>query len=112
MATSSIVTSLSSILAGLNPRQLLNLGNHLSSAGEMQALSVLDAMTIADVGTLSSQLSTIPNLPPAVMTYVNSAIAAATKSPPDQATFDSALTNAKVQLQQAVVSTNILGGIL
>src|SRR5580704_17385096 len=109
---SNIVTTLSNALAALSPSQLLHLGNHLTQSGQMQALEVLDEMQIRDIAILSGQLTAIPNLPPAVMTYVDAAIEAAAATPPDAAGFKTAITNAKVQLQQAAVSSGILGGIL
>lgn len=108
---STIVTDLSTILGKLTPGQLRGLGNQLTSSGQMQALTVLDEMEMSDAAALSGQLGAIQGLPPAVMTFVSQAIKAAAKTPPDQASFDNAITNAKVQLQQAATSTDILGGL-
>jgi hypothetical protein len=112
MATSNIVTTLSNALSALSPTQLLHLGSHLSEAGQMQALEVLDEMEMSDAAALSGQLAGIQGIPPAVMTEVGAAIKAATALPPNQAAFDTAITAAKVQLQQSAVSSSLLGGIL
>ena len=69
-------------------------------------------MEMSDAAALSGQLAGIQGIPPAVMTEVGAAIKAATATPPNQAAFDTAITAAKVQLQQSAVSSSLLGGIL
>jgi hypothetical protein len=102
VATSGIAT----FLAGLNPRQLLNLRNHLTQSQEMQALQDLTTMQANPVlaPSMLAALATVPNLPPAVMTWVSASLA-------DPANFKTDIAQAEAALAAAAVNPGILGSL-
>jgi hypothetical protein len=104
--TSSIATALSSVLNGLTPGQLFQLGRHLTQANEMQALQILTTMQAnpALAPALLPSLSTIPNLPPQVMTWVTGALS-------NPANFQSDISQAVVALQEAATHSGVLGNL-
>jgi hypothetical protein len=105
-AAVSAVSALGSILGSLSPQQLGVLGRHLTSSQEMQALQILATMNAnpAIAAALLPSLSTIPNLPPQVMTWVTAAIT----EPP---AFQSNMAQAMAALQNAATSPGLLGGL-
>jgi hypothetical protein len=107
----NILTSLSSVLGTLSttPGALNLLGQHLTQSGEMQAISTLDAMlqNPGNAASLLSALTSIPNLPPAVIAQVTEGIA----SLPDAQAFRGSINGAKNSLLQTATSPNVLGGL-
>ena len=105
-AVGSIASSISSILGNLSPGQLWVLGHHLTSSQEMQALQILSNMeqNPALAPSLLPSLSTIPNLPPEVLTWVTSAIGT-------PASFANDMAQAMAALQAAAVHPGLLGNL-
>ena len=106
MAGTTIATSLATLFSGLAPTQLGKLGNHLSQSSEMQALLLVDRMqsTPALAPMLFTSLSTIANLPPQVLSWVEEAVS-------NPAEAGSAYAQAKAALMTAAVSPGILGNL-
>ena len=100
----ALSTALSTL--GSTPGALSLLGSHLSQSAEMQALEVLDQMDAnpSTAASLVPELTSIANLPPTVMNWVNQAIT-------QPANFASNIAQAKNSLLQAATSTGTLGGI-
>ena len=106
MAGTTIATSLATLFAGLAPTQLGKLGNHLSQSSEMQALLLVDRMesTPALAPMLFTSLSTIANLPPQVLSWVEEAIT-------NPAEASNGYGQAKSALMQAAVAPGVLGNL-
>ena len=104
--SANIATSISQILSNLNPQQLNRLGTHLTQSQEMQALQIINTMRSnpAIAPAMLPSLSVIPNLPAQVMTWVTNALS-------NPANFQEDMTQAETALQQAAVSTGLLGSL-
>jgi len=102
----NIATSLSSIFANLTPGQLGRLGHHLSQSDEMRALQILTTMESNPslAPALLPSLSTIPNLPSQVMTWVTAALST-------PANFQTNMAQAVAALQNAATSSGVLGSL-
>ena len=109
--SSSSLSSLSTILAAMTPQMLKGLGNHLSANAQIQAANDLEEATPANVATQKAAIASIAGVPPAVITWLDNAVKAAAKTPPDQAGFDNAISQAQVALTAGATNTGILGGI-
>jgi hypothetical protein len=103
---STVATSISTFLSGLNPGQLLKIRNHLTQSQEMQALQDLAAMQAnpALAPSLLAALAAIPNLPPAVLTWVTAGLA-------QPANFQTDIAQAEAALQAAAVNPGVLGSL-
>jgi hypothetical protein len=103
-AAATGATVLSNILGALTPRQLNSLSRHLTMSGEMQALQIIATMRAnpALAPSLLPSLTSIPNLPAQVMTWVSNAIT-------NPATFQDDMTQAQVAVQAAATNPGILG---
>jgi hypothetical protein len=106
MAGTTIAASLSTLLGGLSPIQLGKLGNHLTQSSEMQALQIVDTMQMnpSIAPMLLPSLSSIPNMPPEVTTWVTAAIT-------NPAEFQQNMTQAKAALQVKAVAPGLLGNL-
>lgn len=106
IAAGGISAALSSLFANLTPVQLGKIGNHLTQSNEVNALLIVDRMqsTPALAPMLLATLSTIPNLPPNVMTWVEEALT----DPPNAG---QSYAQAKSALMQAAVAPGVLGNL-
>lgn len=104
--TGSILSGLSTALAGLTPGQTMLLGGHLTSSNEAKAMQYISMMLANPLGSSAfvASLAAVPNLPATVMTYVGQAIA----SLPNVAAFTAAMTSAQVELQRSLSSESTL----
>jgi hypothetical protein len=104
--TATVATGISTFLSSLSPGQLLKLRTHLTQSQEMQALQDLAAMQAnpALAPSLLASLSAIPNLPPAVLTWVTAGLA-------QPANFQTDIAQAEAALQAAAVNPGILGSL-
>ena len=102
----SVITALSNALSGLSPTGILKFRTHLTQSQEMQALEDLSEMeanpTLAP-GMLAA-LSGVPNLPPAVQTWVAAGIN-------DPANFKTDIAQAKAALVAAATNPGILSSL-
>ena len=102
----TLITNLSSALTALSPTGLLKLRTHMTQSQEMQALediSEMEANPTLAPGMLAA-LSGVPNLPPAVQSWVAAGIN-------DPANFKTDVAQAKAALVAAATSPGILGGL-
>jgi hypothetical protein len=92
---------LTTALTSLNAGQLFNLSNQLTQANEVKALQILMMMSANPPGApmLISSLTSIPGLPPQVLTFAEAAIAAV-----GTPSFAQDMTQAQAALQAAPVS--------
>lgn len=106
MVSGTVSTTLSGLLSGLSGGQLLNLGGHLTTSAEAQAIAIIEEMRAAPSGAqaLVASLATIADLPPQVLVYINNAISAL----PNQETFDQNIVNAEEVLQASLTSESAL----
>ena len=104
--TNSIATVISNALSGLSPGGLLKLRTHMTQSQTMQALediSEMEANPTLAPGMLAA-LSGVPNLPPAVQSWVAAGIN-------DPANFKTDIAQAKAALVAAATSPGILGSL-
>lgn len=106
IAGGGLAATLASIFATATPVQLGRLGNHLSQSSEMQALLLVDRMqaTPALAPMLFTALSTVPNLPPQVLSWVEEAVS-------NPAESGNAYGQAKAALMTAAVAPGVLGNL-
>jgi hypothetical protein len=99
-------TTIATILGSLNPTQLLNLRRHMTNSQEMQALADISEMEAnpALAPTMLAALAAVPNLPPAVQTWVAAGIS-------DPANFKTDIAQAKAALAAAATNSGILGSL-
>jgi hypothetical protein len=102
----SVATSLSQILANLNPQQLHRLGTHLTQSDTMRALQIIYTMKASPAlaPTMLPSLSMIPNLPQQVMTWVTNALS-------NPANFQEDMTQAETAVQAAGTNSGLLGNL-
>ena len=111
-ATASVLSSLATALGSLTPGALRALGNHLSASQQISAAEDLDEATPANIATQKAAIQSIVGTSaPAVITALDTAVKAASSTPPDQARFDSAIDAAQAALTAAATNTGVLGNL-
>jgi hypothetical protein len=103
-AVGTVTSGLASVLSSLTPGQLLHLGNQITQKDEVRAMSILTTMMANPAGAPMAVigLTSISDLPPAVLTFAEAAAGAASRN--DQAGFASNMAQAMATLQAAPVS--------
>jgi hypothetical protein len=105
-AAASVGTTLANILAGLTPGQFGNFMRHMTQSDASRAMQMIMTMQAnpAMAPALLPAIEGIPNLPPAVTTWLTAAIS----SP---ANYQQDMAMATAALQQAMSQPGVLGNI-
>jgi hypothetical protein len=105
-AAASAGTVISNVLGALTPGQFLNFTRHMtqSDAGRAMQLMMLMEQSPAAAPSLLASIEGIPNLPPAVTTWLSAAIS-------NPAMFMNDMAQAQAALQQAMLQPGVLGNL-
>lgn len=99
-------TVLSNVLGNLTPGQFAGFLHHMSQSDESRAMQLMMTMeqNPAAAPMLLASIESIPNLPPAVTTWLSAAIS-------NPAMFMNDMAQAQAALQEAMVRPGVLGNL-
>jgi hypothetical protein len=105
-AVATAGTALSTILGTLTPNQFSSFLHHMSQSDSSRAMQLMMTMeqNPQQAPMLLASIESIPNLPPAVTTWLSAAIS-------NPANFQQDMAMAMAALQQAMTNPGVLGNL-